>query len=337
MEHNYKVKDLSILTPGYTKLVIDPLMKFIPGWLPANIITIASNSCVLLALLLTIFPAPLRPEIKFIVPLLIMIYATGDFIDGKQARRSGTGSKLGEFLDHFLDIFATGMLIAIFILIYGISDPLIISIYFFLSYITVSSIYFEQYKNKMLFFEKLGAFEAIILFTALITLGSVENIRLFLTSDRIAFISIIDLITTGLSLGAFITLLRSIKRTGGTRIGGFFLFSVISALTAYLSSMIFSGPVLMIILTAYCGNYIGKLHTAYLINSRIPFPDIIFPVFIALGFIINIQNTVIINLSLTYLFICVLLTFISGFIHFRNFWVWINPEADDKPVDAYSV
>jgi ethanolaminephosphotransferase len=336
MEHDYKVKDFSLLTPYYTKFVVDPLMKFVPWWIPANLITILSNFCILLALTLTLLTTSVIKSSCVLVPLLILAYATGDFIDGKQARRTKTSSILGEFMDHFLDIFANGILMTILLSIYEVTNPTLIALYFTISYVTLSNMYFEQHNNKILFFEKLGPFETIILFTILITLGFVDSVKQFFMADIAAYISIIDLFIIGIAIGALFTLKQSLVRTGKKTAKGFISFFILTAATAFLSSKLFQAPVIMFVMTAYCSSYIGKLHTAYLVKHKEPTPDFIFPLFLAAAIFLKMPQTVILSVSITYQILCPLFAFTKGFMQFKNYWIWRNPGEIEERVDVYT-
>jgi len=336
MKHDYKVKDLSLLTPYFTKFIVDPLMKFVPWRLPANIITILSNSCILAALILIILTGSVKNIFQFLVPLLIMAYATGDFIDGKQARRTGTSSILGEFLDHFLDIFANGILMTMLLTIYEVTNPALIALYFTISYITLSNMYFEQHNNNILFFEKLGPFETIILFTSLITLGLISSVKHFFMADIIANISIINLFIIVIAIGALFTLIRSIGRTGKKKAKGFITFFLLTAVTAFLTSKLFQAPVIMFVMTAYCGSYIGRLHTSYLVKHKEPIPDYLFPVFLTAALFFKMPPSVFISVSITYQLLCILFAFISGFMKFKKYWIWKNPEKIEELVDVFT-
>jgi phosphatidylglycerophosphate synthase len=64
------------------------------------------------------FPTPSLPVqapawVNYYAAAAIFIYQTLDALDGKQARRTGTGSCLGELFDHGCDAFTTVMVVCL--------------------------------------------------------------------------------------------------------------------------------------------------------------------------------------------------------------------------------
>ena len=85
------------------------LEKCVPLWLAPNLITLAGFSFILLPHLLTlvIYDNELEGRIDgwycVFTGVCFFMYNTLDNIDGKQARRTGTGSPMGMLFDHGLD------------------------------------------------------------------------------------------------------------------------------------------------------------------------------------------------------------------------------------------
>lgn len=73
-----------------------------------NLITLIgfSFNCAALALILYYSPdlqSPLPGWVCFLAAMAMWLYSTFDNVDGKQARRTGTSSPLGELFDHGCD------------------------------------------------------------------------------------------------------------------------------------------------------------------------------------------------------------------------------------------
>ncbi|MCP5514223.1 MAG: CDP-alcohol phosphatidyltransferase family protein [Spirochaetales bacterium] len=334
MEHKYTVTDLSVLTPWYTKFAVEPLLKFVPWWLPANIITLLSNFCVLIALVLTVLYTAGVFKFWLLVPLLIMAYVTGDSLDGKQARRTKTSSMLGEFLDHFLDIFTNGLLVSMTLLVYGITEPAFISLYLVISYITLSGNYFEQHKYRVMFFEKIGAFEAVIMIVIVLSLGFIETSRNFLLKDVFAHISVFDMMLMVITFGSLYTLKRSLDRSGNSVIKGFLIFFLLTVSTAFFAARILPGAAIMFVMTAYCGTFIGKLHIAYLLREDEPKADFIFPLFLGTAYLFKLPVSVTVPAAVIFQMLNIIITFTAGFMNFRKYWLWVNPGPEF--VDIYT-
>ena len=328
--------DLSLITPIYTKFIADPLFKFIPWRLPANIITILSHLCIILATIITVlFKAGL---FKFwqLVPVLIFFYLTGDIFDGKQARRTKTCSKLGEFLDHFFDIFVVGFLLSIIFIVFEITDPLPISIFLSMGFLPLFGFYYEQYLTRAVYFERISAFECTVLFVAIIILGFIEPTKIFLTNKIIMQFSLIDIILILIAISAVYSTKLNLDRIGAKGNRGFLLYLALNGITVFFASKLFTAPVAMFIMTAYCGSFIGRLHVAYLLEHKEPIPDFIFPAFLAVAYFINIPAIAIVAIPIIYQVVNVLLSFFSGFIPLKKYWVWSNP-GEDEYLDVFTV
>jgi phosphatidylglycerophosphate synthase len=86
-----------------------------PFWLAPNIITLVGGSCALTSYLILWILSPQALGTApyycyYIAAFLFFAYQTLDGSDGKQARRTGSGSALGEMMDHGVDAVVTGFL-----------------------------------------------------------------------------------------------------------------------------------------------------------------------------------------------------------------------------------
>ena len=97
----------------YYKLVQSPLCDWIaeklPMWLAPNLITLAGFSLTFSCKLLMLYLYGLSTEgpvdnwYCYLLGVSYFIYSTLDNVDGKQARRTGSGSPLGMLFDHGCD------------------------------------------------------------------------------------------------------------------------------------------------------------------------------------------------------------------------------------------
>lgn len=107
-QYKYSSIDKSYLS----KYVLQPywtfVAKFFPIWMAPNLITLLGFLCVLFnVMLVAIYIPNLFTEaprwVYFSFAGGIWLYSTLDNVDGKQARRTGTSSPLGEMFDHGCD------------------------------------------------------------------------------------------------------------------------------------------------------------------------------------------------------------------------------------------
>lgn len=111
-KYKYSGMDLSLIA----KYILHPfwtwLANYLPEWPAPNLITFAGFVPCLASFILTAYYCPTLSEappqwlcaLNF---LCLWLYQTLDALDGKQARRTGTSSPLGELFDHGCDALTT--------------------------------------------------------------------------------------------------------------------------------------------------------------------------------------------------------------------------------------
>ncbi|XP_018341987.1 PREDICTED: cholinephosphotransferase 1 isoform X2 [Trachymyrmex septentrionalis] len=110
-EHKYSCMSNSILD-GLLQPWWDWLVSKVPLWLAPNLITVLGLIVNIVTTLILVYYSPdARTEAPrwacFLCALGLFIYQSLDAIDGKQARRTGTSTPLGELFDHGCDSIST--------------------------------------------------------------------------------------------------------------------------------------------------------------------------------------------------------------------------------------
>lgn len=101
--YQYKVVEKSLTQDFLLKYVWTPIVQRLPASLTPNTITLVGFCCMCLSVAL-VWVALHHTSWAFAgAALFVFFYMAGDNIDGPHARRTGQSSKLGEFLDHWLD------------------------------------------------------------------------------------------------------------------------------------------------------------------------------------------------------------------------------------------
>ncbi|KAL0476449.1 ethanolaminephosphotransferase [Acrasis kona] len=94
------------------KYILNPFWNFVtnnlyPEWLAPNTITLMGFVCMVIVGVLLWIAYPMVTYyslwILIVIPILMFLYQTLDGSDGKQARRTGSSSPLGEIFDHGVD------------------------------------------------------------------------------------------------------------------------------------------------------------------------------------------------------------------------------------------
>ncbi|XP_043508050.1 cholinephosphotransferase 1 isoform X6 [Frieseomelitta varia] len=110
-EHKYSCTTNSLLD-GFLQPWWDWLVSRVPLWLAPNLITIVGLIVNIATTLVLVYYSPdAKTEPPrwtcFLAALGLFIYQSLDAIDGKQARRTGTSTPLGELFDHGCDSIST--------------------------------------------------------------------------------------------------------------------------------------------------------------------------------------------------------------------------------------
>lgn len=110
-EHKYSCTTSSLLD-GFLQPWWDWLVSKVPLWLAPNLITIVGLIVNIATTLVLVYYSPdAKTEAPrwacFLCALGLFIYQSLDAIDGKQARRTGTSTPLGELFDHGCDSIST--------------------------------------------------------------------------------------------------------------------------------------------------------------------------------------------------------------------------------------
>lgn len=332
-EYKYRCNDDSILTPIFKQKLVAPLFKkIVPWWIPANIITIISNLFIFAGMTAALISEPGTAWACIVAALGIFGYVIGDHFDGMQAKRTQTGSALGEFFDHFHDIFNNGILFIIIFKLFGITNPYLVATFLMITYWAHASVFYEQYKTKWLYFEKIGSLESVIFVITLCLASSIKPVYELLTLNIFEF-KLIEWILMGSAFGTIVTMLKTMIRAKIYSIK-FFSFLLYLAIIAAACSQLFNVTQTFVIITFYSVTYIGNLQRGHLVDLQNRAPSYIVPIALALCMYINLKTSFRVDLNYVYLAITAYLSIsiiwiVLNFIgKLRQFWVWKNPKLE---------
>ncbi|XP_064600331.1 choline/ethanolaminephosphotransferase 1-like [Liolophura sinensis] len=110
-EHKYSAEGVSILEPLMQKFWRWLVEQIPTTWAPNTITSVGLIINVVTTLILVLYSPDAKQEpprwAYFLCGLGLFVYQSLDAIDGKQARRTGTSSPLGELFDHGCDSLST--------------------------------------------------------------------------------------------------------------------------------------------------------------------------------------------------------------------------------------
>lgn len=340
--YNYASQDESLVDSVLCGKILPKVIEHVPFGLPANIITICSNTCVFIAFLIAMLSTKGITKLWFAIPFLIPAYLFGDCLDGMQARRTKTGSPLGEYLDHFLDCFVNAELIIPVLVCYKIVNPWIVFVILCKAYITQAVAFWERYKNGHMYFGKFSSSEVVLSFTviitiayfdsvvngALITLGSFGFIQTIFGSSCqwLQKLTIAEAVVCTFIVFSLISDLFNFIRTRGASIR-FWAYCAASILVAALFAI--RNPdyhyIPYYIVVLFNIDYIASLIVAITMKKTDPHADYIFVAFVVITFVVKLESPVILIIELAYVLVKIIVRAVWFITKHRRYWVWKNP------------
>ncbi len=106
-QYAYQSDQQSLLRPFYQRWLWSPALDLIPASISPNTLTLISTACAGLSFLLATVASDSALAMAS-AACLVFAYFSLDNMDGAHARRIGQSSRLGEFLDHWLDTLNNG-------------------------------------------------------------------------------------------------------------------------------------------------------------------------------------------------------------------------------------
>lgn len=322
--YQYRCHDHSLLTPGFKRWIITPLIRFVPWALPANIITFISNGFVYVSLYLALNPQLFGKFTPVLISAGLILYLIGDHLDGLQAKRTGTGSALGEFCDHYLDAFNNGVIMFTMVIVFGISHKPVIAAVIVVSYWAHMAVFYEQFKTGWLTFEAIGSLEGVMLSALLIALSAIPAVNAIFAFTVFEDYSFIEILMILSSIGAVITFYKTWSRTPDVR-SGFWTFTSLLAVVAALGTPFFSSFEIFVILTLYASLYIGRIMHGHLIDGVERTPDYLTPLVLLLLYLPGFTYADYLSGILTaYLSVNIAILIFKTFSVLKMYWVWLN-------------
>jgi len=122
----YAMEDSSVIA-HYLNVFWTKCANVVPTWISANVVTVGAAAPLILCWIISALYS-VDPESKGLPWWLLVFAAFGEFffqtmdaVDGKHARRLGTSSSLGDFLDHVMD--SVSIMTTAFVICRGIGFP----------------------------------------------------------------------------------------------------------------------------------------------------------------------------------------------------------------------
>lgn len=330
--YSYSAEDKSLLTPLFYKYFVFPLVRILPESVPANIITICSNSFILVSFALA-YVNYLHDAYRllWLIPIFSWTYIVGDYSDGVQARRTKTGSPLGEYFDHFLDSFVTGLLTGTLMLCFRVTNPFLLFFVYQFLYVGQIGTFWGRFKNGVMQFSTFSTSEGVMTIAVMTALASFKTIRDYSVQPVVLGLSIIYIIMIAGFAAAFVTGIITILKTKKLTVR-LFLHLVFSAFLGAVLVWQVQAPIFIqtMIITFYNVVFIQSVLSATADKTKESLPDLLVPISCFLYFVFLEYSIVIGTVQIAYLLIRIVIRFLIFFKKYRHCWYWKNPVAVKK-------
>lgn len=334
----YQFTDSSVTRPLLTRVWFTRLFPFVPRWLAANLVSLLACGSLLTVLALSLAPAGWsETAIALVFFAALQIYVAGDHLDGMQAVASGTASPLGDFVDHYCDLWAGCILVFGFWSILGTAPPAALYAMTVVLIAAFATTYAEREADGRLHFTAWGALEANMILALFLLSWAVPAVRGWWRSASPLGVPWYDFgagLVVAMALGAIVIIGRRMRRIPAPlvlAVAG--LIALATLVTRRQELRPVEGWLLLGLLG---GRYVARVMHGYLVPARRSWPDpIVTAVVIGLAiwdFAGGLPSAAVrpgAAVLAAYLTITLLITLGGIFAKQRRYWVWVNRPAGE--------
>jgi phosphatidylglycerophosphate synthase len=278
----YRCVDHSLLVEPFRRHWVPLFDWWLPRRLPANLVTLGASAFMwaVLALELAAGTVPAAVlAVAFVV--LFQLYAIYDHADGMHAKRTGTSSALGEYLDHALDTVNGAIsALAVFALV-GYGNRLLVLFMLWTWHAAFASTMADLKERGELHLEAIGSLEGVLLFSAFFLSWLVPPIRAWWLAPLAAGLPAYALMMAAGGVITLSTVVRSVRRMGRLprQLAVFLVSSLLIALLLATGSQPLWVAVAIAVL--YASDHTARIIGSHLLGRPHPWPDLVAPAVVA--------------------------------------------------------
>jgi phosphatidylglycerophosphate synthase len=274
----YRCVDRSLLVDGFRRRWVVLFSRWLPEWLPANLVTLGASACMWAVLAVAAGAGSLAPSavaVAFVV--LMQVHLVYDHADGMHAKRTATGSALGEYLDHSLDAYHGAITVLTFFALVGFGNVLLALVMVWSWHLAFAATMVDQRERGELYLGPIGSLEGGLLFTGFYLSWLAPPARAWWLAPLVAGVPAYALAVAAGAAGTLTTALLSVRRMGRlpAPLALFAAAGLVLTLALAAGPLPFWGAVAALLL--YCGDYTGRVLGSHLLGGRRPWPDPVAP------------------------------------------------------------
>lgn len=273
-EYLYDCVDRSFLLPHFKKHYVAQFYRAVPARLTANMITIAS-AVFMWAMVPLCLLGVARHQALFggLCALLIHNYLVGDHLDGMHAKATNTSSPLGEFLDHFLDVFNGSLMLWAGVCLLNVQSTAVLPLLLFVYFLCFAATMMEQQETGRLQMGRYGNLESFVTMILFFLSWTIPAVQLWWHTPLIWGVEPRWLFVGVAIFGFLFTTTEILRRMG--RAPRHFIYFVLGslALALLVPHLTRSGAGAYFLLALFAGDYIGRVLGCHFLAARRPMPD----------------------------------------------------------------
>ena len=312
------------------------MLRFIPKGVTANFVTLSTFAVMWIVFGLAVQSDPVSVGWFAAITLVcVQVYVIGDHVDGLWAVATNTTSPLGEFLDHYCDVYSGAvMVLAGYIVMAGVPRWVFYGM-LWLYFLAFAATFVERRRRQVLHFARLGTLEGIIILSAFFASVVIPTTRHLWTLELLpgvpaiwSFILFAAAVLVG-TVAFILHRLREIPKELAVFAGTGLVLA--GWLSAQSSVPLWYG---WILLTAYSAAYIGRVMESHVLNERHAYPNLVASGMLlipaAVAPVWSPPLDVVrwwMAVTATYLVTHVVWSLIQILRVLRVHWVWTNPSS----------
>lgn len=327
----YRCVDQSKLIDPFRRHWAAWFMKVMPLRVPANYVTLLASAFMWVLLGCAIAGAPLAVEMRALLfAALLHFYLVYDHLDGMQAKRTGTSSALGEYLDHSLDVYHGAIaVLAIFALV-GFDQPALVLVMLGCSHLAFAATMVEEKERGELFFGPVGSLEGVLLFILFCLSWTLAPVRAWWLAPLVGNWPAYYLLIGAGSVGSLLAVVDCMRRIGGVPVA----FAGFAAGHALLIAGLIHAHVplwsAVAALMLHGGDYVGRVIGSHLLRTPHPHSDFVAPVAAVTLALSGEFKGGLLSLLLVYLALRTAWGIARVLFPLRVAWLWTNPQPPAK-------
>ncbi len=165
-EYKFHSDDRALIQGPLDKLLWNPIERLIPSWVKPNAITLLSVFFMLLSAFFVWMAFKGAGWGFLAASVCVFLYMGGDCVDGIHARSTGQSSRMGEFLDHWLDSINALIINLCIVAVFNLQGWILI-LYMTSFTIALFATIWKQQNTGIFYRAKVGSSDALVMIVIL--------------------------------------------------------------------------------------------------------------------------------------------------------------------------